>query len=79
MKDVNSSHPYNATTMGAKLGKNQSWTARAAGKLGLKKDPKYCVNILGTKGQVIHRMYSEEAYHKLAEVLQRGPEFDPYH
>ena len=79
MKDVNASHPYTATTLGAKLGKGQQWTAAAAGKLEIKNDPKYWINIVGSMGHVIARKYSEEALKRLVQEIESDPDFDPYH
>jgi len=48
MKDVNHSHPFTATSLGKRIGKNYQWVSAAARKLGLREDRRYCVGILGT-------------------------------
>lgn len=79
IKNVNKSYPYTATAVGHQIGKGQQWVAYAAEKLGLKTDERYCCNILGSKGQVALRKYSEDALTRIKETLESNPNFDPYH
>ena len=48
-------------------------------RLEIKKDPKYCINIVGSMGQIIARKYSEEALKRLVQEIESNPDFDPYH
>jgi hypothetical protein len=53
MKNPNEVFPYTAKTLGKKLGKNQSWVARAVRKLGMITKPEFCWAITGASATPI--------------------------
>ena len=75
--DLEADYPYLTREMGQQIGKNMDWTARAAGILELKGDPKYHQAVRASKSNSIQR-YSEAALQKLKLVLKEDPSFDPY-
>jgi hypothetical protein len=76
--DVEVDYPHLTKELGAKLGKNQNWVARAVNVLNLKGDPKYHQPIRAGKKSLIHR-YSLATEASLRDRLAAEPAFDPYH
>ncbi len=75
--DIEDDYPYLTRELGAKLGKNQSWTARAVSVLNMKGDARYHQPVRsGSRGHV-HR-YSETAYERLHQAIAGDPSFNPY-
>lgn len=79
VQDVNKTYPYTAKTLGAALGKNQSWAAYAAGKLNLKNDSAFSMPVYGSGGKVALRKYNERALERIRRELEDNPDFDPFH
>lgn len=75
--EVESDYPHLTGDLARLVGKNQSWTARAAAVLNLKGDSRYHQQIRSSKSGVIHR-YSDAALAKLRSQLEREPDFNPY-
>lgn len=78
MTDVNEDYPYLTKELGANVGKNQNWAARAVMVLGLKGDPRMHQAVRAGTNSFIHR-YSKAALTRLKEKLAADPAFDPYH
>jgi hypothetical protein len=75
--DVESDYPHLTKELGALIGKDQSWTAKAATSLGLKGDPKYHQRVRTSTDGYVQR-YSEAAVQKLKLHLADNPDFSPY-
>lgn len=75
--DLEADYPYLTREVAALIGKDQSWTAKAAAILGLKGDPKYHQPVRASKSSFIHR-YSDAAVQRLRAYLAEHPEFNPY-
>ena len=76
--DIEADYPLLTKELGARLGKNQNWAAKAVTILGMKGDPKYHQAIRASTKSLIHR-YSAAAEATLRAKLQAEPNFDPYH
>jgi hypothetical protein len=76
--DVETDYPYLTKELGAKIGRNQNWTAKAAVVLGLKGDTRYHQAVRASASSFIQR-YSESAYDALRVKLASDPTFDPFH
>lgn len=76
--DIETDYPLLTKELGAKIGKNQNWTAKAVAILGMKGNPKYHQAVRASAKSMIHR-YSAAAETSLLEKLAAEPTFDPYH
>jgi hypothetical protein len=76
--DVETDYPLLTKELGAKVGKNQNWTARAVAVLGMKGNPKFHQAVRSSANSVVHR-YSAAAEEALRSKLAAIPDFDPYH
>jgi hypothetical protein len=76
--DVEADYPFLTKELGAGVGKNQNWAAKAVTFLGLKGDPKFHQAVRASATSVVHR-YSQAALGALKQKLQTDPEFNPYH
>ncbi len=76
--DIEADYPMLTKELGAKIGKNQNWTAKAVTILGMKGDPKYHQAVRGSAKSLIHR-YSAATEGALRAKLAAEPAFDPYH
>jgi len=75
--DIEDDYPYLTKELGDKLGKNQSWTARAISALKMKGDTRYHQPVRsGSRGH-IHR-YSEAAFDRLHQEINGPSKFNPY-
>jgi hypothetical protein len=75
--ELEADYPYLTKELAGMIGRNQSWTAKAAAVLGLKGDAKYHQQIRSSRTGYIQR-YSEAALQALQEKLVGDPGFDPY-
>jgi hypothetical protein len=75
--DVEDDYPYLTKELGAAIGKDQNWTARAAADLGLKGDPKFHQQIRASSSSSVQR-YSQAAIDRLKEYLGSHPDYSPY-
>jgi hypothetical protein len=78
MKNPNDVFPYTAKTLGKKLGKNQSWVAKAVRKLGMLTKPEFCWAITGASVTPIAYKYNEAAYEILRRRIDEEPDFNPF-
>ncbi|WP_137700455.1 hypothetical protein [Marimonas lutisalis] len=74
--DVNTQYPHTATSLGKKIGKNQSFAVAAVKDLGLKGNPKYHFALGGHKYPV--NRYSKECAERIATQLANDPSYWPY-
>jgi hypothetical protein len=77
-KNPNDVFPYTAKTLGQKLGKNQSWVARAVRKLGIITKPEFCWAVTGASAAFTMYKYNEAAYEALRDHLSTHPDFNPF-
>lgn len=75
--DLEQDYPHLTREVGALIGKNQNWTARAAAALNLKGDPKYHQGVRASSTSQVQR-YSDAAVQRLKAHLADHPTFDPY-
>ena len=75
--ELETDYPYLTGELAALIGRNQSWTAKAATVLQLKADPKYHQRIRASSSSYVQR-YSDAAVQKLKSRLAQHPNFDPY-
>jgi len=75
--DVEVDYPFLTKELGQKVGKNQSWMAKASTVLGLKGDPRYHQAVRAGKSSLIHR-YSQSALDAVQKKLASEPAFNPY-
>jgi hypothetical protein len=78
MKNPNEVFPYTAKTLGEKLGKHQSWVARAVRKLGIITKPEFCWAVTGASAAFTMYKYNEAAYEALRRRLDEDPDFNPF-
>lgn len=74
--DVNKTYVHTATSLGAAIGKNQSFAVAATKDLGLKGDPKYHFALGGHKYPV--NRYSKECELRILEELNSDDKYWPY-
>jgi hypothetical protein len=77
--DPNTDYPFTTNSLGQQIGRNQNWTHKAAGRLGLKDSHVYSLPIKGANGQVVVRRYNARALEVLKKKLEEHPDYDPYH
>lgn len=75
--ELDKDYPHLTNELGAKLGKNQAWTALACRQLGLKDNPTFHQRVRVSAKSEVHR-YSEAALSKLKEKLALDPSYNPF-
>jgi len=76
--DIEADYPHLTRELGAKIGRNQNWTAKAITVMGMKGDPKFHQAVRASTKSLIHR-YSAAAEAALRAKMAAEPAFNPYH
>lgn len=75
--EIEADYPHLTRELGDRIGKNQSWVAKAVHVMNLKGDPKFHQSVRAGSKSVIHR-YSDATEAALRDKLVSEPAFNPY-